>query len=409
VHATKPVSDTDHGRRYPRRGERVTRLRSRRGDARRGAARTLRERDFRLLFAYDDHDDRRPLAGIARSPCSTSLGQRSACLRGQTGVQALVVVGGRLSDRIRATSSSWARRSYGIAQALTAVSVLGHIGGIAAIVALQAVYGLGLGLVLPAEVGLVPQIVSPERLQQANALQELSRNMIGVLGPAVAERWSSSEPRGGARDRRGELSGVCRSPSTHPGDGPRREFVARLRPRASRGLAGVHVEDMALGVGRLFGIGNLAFAGWIVLGPRSRTSGSAGRPWAAILTAGGVGAVIGGVRDPDPAPPPVVVCVLAATLISLQTLALALSAPTPVIAAAAFIGGIGIAVHLTLWFTIFQQQVPEQAQSRVASYDTLGSSRPLADRDGARGARGCDRSRRDPVDRARRGCGHPKR
>ena len=43
------------------------------------------------------------------------------------------------------------------------------------------------------------------------------------------------------------------------------------------------------------------------------------------------------------------------------------------IAVAAFVGGLGIALHLTLWFTVFQQQVPEQAQSRVASYDTLGS------------------------------------
>ena len=39
----------------------------------------------------------------------------------------------------------------------------------------------------------------------------------------------------------------------------------------------------------------------------------------------------------------------------------------------AFVAGLGIAVHLTLWFTVFQQQVPERAQSRVASYDTLGS------------------------------------
>jgi hypothetical protein len=68
-----------------------------------------------------------------------------------------------------------------------------------------------------------------------------------------------------------------------------------------------------------------------------------------------------------------VACVLAAMLISLQTLSLALGASTPLIAAAAFLGGFGIAVHLTLWFTVFQQQVPERAQSRVASYDTLGS------------------------------------
>jgi len=125
----------------------------------------------------------------------------------------------------------------------------------------------------------------------------------------------------------------------------------------------------------LFGVGNLAFAGWIVLGPAvaDERLGGAGA-WAVILTAGGVGAVIGGILAIRIRPRrPLVVCVLAATLISLQTLALALSAPTALIAAASFVGGIGIAVHLTLWFTVFQQQVPEHAQSRVASYDTLGS------------------------------------
>ena len=59
--------------------------------------------------------------------------------------------------------------------------------------------------------------------------------------------------------------------------------------------------------------------------------------------------------------------------LSLQSLALALVAPVWVIAAAAFIAGAGIAVHLTLWFTVFQQQIPERAQSRVSVYDTLGS------------------------------------
>ena len=73
----------------------------------------------------------------------------------------------------------------GAAQAATAACVLTGTGGVGAIVVLQAVYGIGLGLVLPAEVGLVPQTVSPARLQQANALQGLSRNMIGVLGPAI--------------------------------------------------------------------------------------------------------------------------------------------------------------------------------------------------------------------------------
>ena len=125
----------------------------------------------------------------------------------------------------------------------------------------------------------------------------------------------------------------------------------------------------------LFGIGNLTFAGWNVLGPAiaDERLGGAGA-WAAILTAGGVGAVTGGVVAIRFKPyRPMVACVLAATLISLQTLSLAVAAPTWLIAVASFCGGFGIAVHLTLWFTVFQQHVPERAQSRVASYDTLGS------------------------------------
>ena len=54
-----------------------------------------------------------------------------------------------------------------------------------AIILLQGLYGVGAGLVVPAEVGLVPQTVSAARLQQANALQGLSRNLTGILGPAL--------------------------------------------------------------------------------------------------------------------------------------------------------------------------------------------------------------------------------
>ena len=43
------------------------------------------------------------------------------------------------------------------------------------------------------------------------------------------------------------------------------------------------------------------------------------------------------------------------------------------IARASFLAGVGLSVHLTLWFTVFQREVPEQAQSRVSSYDALGS------------------------------------
>jgi MFS family permease len=342
----------------------------------------LQERDFRLLFAgttITAIGDR--LAGIALAfavldmASATALGIVFAV---RQGVQALVVVGGGvLSDRIpRNLVLVGASLVQGSAQAATAACVLTGAGGVGAIVALQAVYGIGLGLVLPAEVGLVPQTVSPARLQQANALQGMSRNMIGVLGPAIGGVVVVVSSPGIALAIDSVSFLVCadllRRIRVAPRDtAGRHGFVPELREGWQEFTSRTWLWASVL----LFGLGNLALAGWAVLGPAiaDERLGGAG-PWAVILTAGGVGAVTGGILAIRIRPRrPLVVCVLAATLISLQTLALALSAPTAVIAAAAFVGGIGIAVHLTLWFTVFQQQVPERAQSRVSSYDALGS------------------------------------
>jgi hypothetical protein len=37
------------------------------------------------------------------------------------------------------------------------------------------------------------------------------------------------------------------------------------------------------------------------------------------------------------------------------------------------IGGLGLALHIALWFTVFQQRVPAETRSRVSSYEALGS------------------------------------
>jgi MFS family permease len=288
-----------------------------------------------------------------------------------------VVGGGVLSDRLpRNLVLVGASVVQGSAQAATAACVLGGVGGVGTIVALQAVYGIGLGLVLPAEVGLVPQTVSAKSLQQANALQGLTRNLVGVVGPAVGGAIVVAGSPGIALAADAASFFVCA------------DLLRRIRvaPRDTTGAPGF-LEELREGWQEftsrtwlwasvaLFGIGNLAFASWGVLGPAiaDERLGGAGA-WAAILTAGGLGAVVGGVLAMRVRPRrPLVACVLFAGLISLQTVALALGTPTWAIAAAAFVAGIGFAVHLTLWFTVFQQQVPERSQSRVASYDMLGS------------------------------------
>jgi len=53
--------------------------------------------------------------------------------------------------------------------------------------------------------------------------------------------------------------------------------------------------------------------------------------------------------------------------------ALALGLPLWMIVTVSAIGGFGLAIHIALWFTVFQQQVPAETRSRVSSYEALGS------------------------------------
>ena len=342
----------------------------------------LRERNFRLLFAATSITtlgDR--LAGIALAFAVLDIGSATALglvFAARQASEALVVVfGGVLSDRLpRNLVLVGASLVQGSAQAATAACVLGELGGIPALVALQAAYGVGAGLVIPAEIGLVPQTVSDERLQQANALQGLTRNLVAVLGPAIGGIIVVAASPGIALAVDAATFLVCavllaqirlgaRPATQSPG------FLADLREGWNEFTSRTWLWASVV----FFGIGNFVFAGWIVLGPviAKEQLGGAG-PWAVILSSFGVGAVLGSLIAIRIRPRrPLVACVIAAVPLSLQTLTLALATPAWVVTVAAFLAGIGLSIHLTLWFTVFQREVPERVQSRVASYDTLGS------------------------------------
>jgi MFS family permease len=96
--------------------------------------------------------------------------------------------------------------------------------------------------------------------------------------------------------------------------------------------------------------------------------------WGFIGGAQGVGAIVGGLLALRLKPRRIVLAsVLWSIVYGLPTLLLGLLLPLPFIILGAFISGLGLALHLTLWFTAFQQQVPEEALSRVSSYDAIGS------------------------------------
>lgn len=344
----------------------------------------LTERDYRLLFSattITTIGDR--LAGIALAFAILDLGtvtDLGIVLGVRQAVEAAVLVfGGVLSDRLpRNLVLVGASTVQGVAQAFTAALVLSGSASIGMLVALQAVYGIGAGLVIPAEVGLVPQTVSPERLQQANALQGMSRNIVGVAGPAIGGTLVALGSPGIALGIDAVSFAVCALLLARiriaPRDAsrPRESYFHELRAGWREFTAHTWLWSTVF----IFGISNMFWVGsWSVLGPEiaDLELGGAGA-WAVILAANGVGAILGSLVAMRIRPSrPLLVSCLAPLPMVVVLVALALGWPVWLIALMNVFAGVGLSIHLTLWFTVFQREIPEQAQSRVSSYDALGS------------------------------------
>jgi len=342
----------------------------------------LVEREFRLLFSatlITSLGD--AIANIALAFAvldvggATDLGIVFAARQGTNA--AVLLFGGVLSDRLpRNRVLVGASLVQGGAQAATAAVVLSGHASLTAFVGLALLYGAGDGLVVPAEVGLIPQTISAARLQQANALQGLSRSAVRVVGPAVGGILVVAAGPGAALALDSVSFVVCA------------HLLGRIRIPARAELLPQHfLHELREGWREfssrtwlwstvlLFGIGNVFFMFWAVLGPTiaKEQLGGAGA-WATILTVGGIGSVVGGLVAIRHRPRrPLVACILWPALYSVQLIVLGVGAPTWAVAAAAFVAGMGLTIHLALWFTVFQREIPERAQSRVSAYDALGS------------------------------------
>jgi hypothetical protein len=116
-------------------------------------------------------------------------------------------------------------------------------------------------------------------------------------------------------------------------------------------------------------------APFFVLGPviARRSLGGAGA-WAAILAAGGLGNIAGGVLALrlTPRRPLFASYVLCFAVVAAVAL-LGVRAPTAAIAAAFGLGRLAMAFFGAVWTTVLQQNVPPEALARVSAYDWLGS------------------------------------
>jgi MFS family permease len=347
-----------------------------------GSLGALVERDYRLLFAATSISSFGDMVAIvALAFAVLEFGDASdlglVLASRQAASAAMLIFGAVLSDRLpRNRVLVGASLLQGVSQAAIATTVLTGDATVLSFAVLGVLWGLGDGLVLPAEVGLVPQTVSAARLQQANALQGLSRGAVRILGPAVGGVLVVALSPGWALAVDSLTFFACAALLARIRLVPReaterRPYLRELRDGWQEFTSRTWLWSTVL----VFGVGNLFFQFSTVLGPAIAEDrlGGAGA-WAAILSAGGVGSLAGGLFALRHRPArPLVASILWSVTIVFMLVALALEAPVEVVAATSFVFGFGIALHVTLWFTVFQREVPEHAQSRVSSYDALGS------------------------------------
>jgi len=245
------------------------------------------------------------------------------------------------------------------------------------VVASQVVLGGASGFFNPASSGLIPMVVSPARLQDANALRGVVVATGAIAGPAIAGILVVSVGSGeallidaasyalsAALLARVRVDGRVTSPASG-------SFVGDLR----RGWTEFRTRTWVWAFIAVISLTNALSAAFIVLGPlvAKLELGGAGA-WAVILACRGVGALLGGVITLRIRPArPLLIATLACEFAVAPTLLLAAHAPVATIAAAALLAGGGPMVLNVLWETTLQQHIPPVALSRVSAYDWFGS------------------------------------
>jgi predicted MFS family arabinose efflux permease len=241
----------------------------------------------------------------------------------------------------------------------------------------MALYGTAQAFFQPAATGLVPATISPQRLQQANALLGLSRSLAFVVGPAVAGVIAATTNPGivFAFDAltfavsATSLALLRLSRSRRP---QRQSFFADLKGGWHELVSHTWLWVIVAWASAFLCV---VVAPYMTLGPVIAKE-SLGGPaaWGMIAAGWGMGTVIGGLIAMRWRPlRPMLVCCAAVLLIAPAMILLALRAPAPLIAVLNAVGGSGMGMFGALWQTTLMQHVREEALSRVSAWDWMGS------------------------------------
>ena len=290
----------------------------------------------------------------------------------------LLLLGGVLADRLsRRTILITTDTAKGLAQVATALLLFSGAANVWNVALVQIVFGVMNAFARPVSIGLVKETVSDGRLQEANALLQLSQNTISIASPAI-----------------GALIVALGTPALAIAVDAVTFFASallissmRLAPTARVASASILADlrggwrefvsrRWVVAIVASFGLFQLTyFPALLVLGPivaKDHLGGAAA--WGTILAIESLGAVVGGVFALRlRVKRPLVVCQLVVVPSGLLLAALSVPLPLVAIAALSFVVGIGFALGSTLYTTAFQRNIPEHALSRISSYDWFGS------------------------------------
>jgi MFS family permease len=263
-----------------------------------------------------------------------------------------------------------------ISQTATALLLLTGTAEVWMLAVLAFVYGTSAALFMPALMGLIPQTVSPARLQEANGLLALTRSIASVAGPAVAGVLVVAAGSGEA---------IAVDAATFAASA-----LCLARMRLSDDAAAVAVESEPFLAGLRGGWEEVRSRAWLrwgliamsvyhvfvlpavfVLGPAlSERELDGASSWAAIVACFGIGGVLGNVVALRiPLRRPVLIAALALVGASTQAAIIGSGMGTVGIAALELLAGICVALFFTLWDLSIQEQIPSHIVSRVSAYD----------------------------------------
>lgn len=265
-----------------------------------------------------------------------------------------------------------------VTQAIAAILLLAGTAEVWHLAVLGVLFGTSDAFFMPALSGLMPQLVHPDRLQEANALRALVLSFGMVSGPAIAGVLVATLGPGGAIAIDAATFGLSAA------------ALARLRPATVARLeqAPAFLAELRAGFAEirrrawvraflvvLFVYSVVVLPAIYVLGPvlAEDEYGGVGA-WAVITAAFGVGSIAGDLLILRFKPArPLRWAAIGFSVASCQAVIIGSGLPVGAIAALEAVTGIAVSAGYGLWETTLQEQIPEHAISRVSSVDHLVS------------------------------------